>query len=71
MLAYKVDSTSPVFNSKKTRVDIAKSMLPLLVNEKRTRFANIYTGDESWFLFEYTQNTQWVLSKENIIEKVR
>ena len=56
---------------KKNRTDIAKSMLPLLVNEKRTHFANIYTGDESWFLFEYTQNTQWVISKENLIEKVR
>ena len=31
---------------KKNRLDIAKLMLQLLVNENRTHFANIYKGDE-------------------------
>lgn len=55
---------------KQNRVNLAKQILPILQNEKRTHYANIYTGDESWFLFEYTQNTQWVLSKENLVEKI-
>lgn len=31
----------------------------------------LFTRDESWFLFEYHQSLQWVLSKEDLIEKTR
>ena len=38
-------------------------------NKQRTHFQNIYTGEESWFLFEYSQQTQWILSKEDLLTK--
>lgn len=58
-------------DQKRNRVECAKSMLAILQNEKRTHFSNIITGDESWFLFEYCQSSQWVISKEDLIEKTR
>lgn len=58
-------------DQKQIRVECAKSMLTILRNEKRTHFSNVITGDESWFLFEYCQSSQWVLSKEDLIEKTR
>lgn len=56
---------------KKNRLDISKEMLQVLRNEQRTHFHNVITGDESWFLFEYVQGSQWVLSKEDLITKTR
>ena len=56
---------------RKNRVDIANQMLDILRKEQRTHFQNIYTGDESWFLFEYNQRSQWVLSKEDLLTKTR
>lgn len=40
-------------------------MLIILRNEKRTHFSNVITGDESWFLYEYCQSSQYVLSKDD------
>lgn len=56
---------------KKNRVELANQMLDVLRKEQRTHFQNIYTGDESWFLFEYCQQTQWVLSKEDLLTRTR
>lgn len=57
-------------SQKKQRVDMAKEMLIILENDQRQNFVNIITGDESWFMYVYTQNSQWVISKDDLIEKV-
>lgn len=57
-------------DQKKIRLQFSKPMLDILQQEKKTNFCNIITGDESWFIYEYTQNTQWVLSKEELLTKV-
>lgn len=55
---------------KNERVRISKEMLQILQKEQRAHFMNILTGDESWFLYEYTQSSQWVLSKDDLLNKV-
>jgi hypothetical protein len=36
-----------------------------------TKFCNILTGDESWFMLEYQHAVKWSLSHENISERVK
>lgn len=45
-------------------------MYEIVFRDMNKDFNNIITGDESWFLYEYTQSTQWVLSREDLIDKV-
>lgn len=54
---------------KQNKVILAKSMLEILHSEQRTHFCNIVTGDESWFLYQYTQSSQWVISKDELINR--
>ena len=49
---------------------MAKEMLQILNMEKRTHFMHVITGDESWFLYEYTQSSQWILSKDELLNRV-
>lgn len=55
---------------KNNRVTQAKSMLKILQSEQRTKFDNIITGDESWFLYQYTQSSQWVISKDELLNRI-
>lgn len=58
-------------HQKMKRVHIAQSMLSILSEDEKHGFKNIYTGDESWFLFEYSQSSQWVLSKDELLTRTR
>lgn len=53
---------------KKVRVDFAKQMLSILRMHLETNFHYILTGD--WFLFHYEPVTQWVISPEELYEKL-
>lgn len=61
---------SLTLEQKKIRVSFAKSMLSILEKHIGTRFHYIMTGDESWFLYHYEPQTQWVFSREDLEEKV-
>lgn len=57
-------------DQKRKRVVSAKAMLETLEQQQNFGFHDVITGDESWFLYDYTQGSQWVLSKENVLTRL-
>ena len=55
---------------KKSRFSMAKIMLKELQKLEHDQFKYIVTGDESWFLYFYDHDRQWVLDNEEISERV-
>jgi hypothetical protein len=45
--------------------------LRILKENKKTGFANIITGDESWFYFEHPHQSVWVLSRDEVPERIK
>jgi hypothetical protein len=46
---------------KAERVSLSKDFLRILKENQKTGFANVVTGDESWFYFEYPHQSVWAL----------
>jgi histone-lysine N-methyltransferase SETMAR len=49
---------------KAKRAEMARSMLNDLREHARTDFLSLFTGDESWMLYAYPYETQWILDGE-------
>jgi hypothetical protein len=45
--------------------------LRVLKENQKTGFANIITGDESWFYFEYPHQSVWDPSRDEVLEKIK
>lgn len=50
-------------------MELAKEIFIILENKQMQSFVNIITGDGSWFMCLYTQNSQQVISKDDLTEK--
>lgn len=55
---------------KKTRLSMAKIMLQKLQQLEHDQFQYIISGDESWFLYFYDHERQWVLDDDEICQRV-
>jgi transposase len=54
---------------KKERVKIATDMLKILKEDEENDFANIITGDESWFWYRYDHEAVWATAGEAAPER--
>ena len=50
-------------------MELAKEIFIILENKQMQSFVNIITGDGSWFMCLYTQNSQQVISKDDLTER--
>jgi hypothetical protein len=56
---------------KAERVSLSTDLLMLLKENQKTGFANIITSDESWFYFEYSHQSVWVPSRDEVPERIK
>jgi chemotaxis methyl-accepting protein methylase len=54
-----------------SRIQKCQELLPLLERTEANKFCNILTGNESWFMFNYEHAVKWILSREDVSERVR
>jgi hypothetical protein len=54
-----------------SRIQKCQEFFPLLERMWANKFRNIFTGNKSWFMFEYQGAVKWSLSREAISERVR
>jgi hypothetical protein len=52
-------------------VAICDELLPMLEAQEKKQFFDLVTADESWFLLEYKNETQWCVSRQEIAMNVR
>jgi hypothetical protein len=53
------------------RMKKCQDFLPLRERMEASNFANIVTGDESWFTLELQQSAKWSTSREDVPQRVR
>ena len=53
------------------RVELAQQLLELLERQRRVKFRDIVTGDESWFLQHYDHERIWSVSADEVPTRVR
>ena len=52
------------------RLNMSKELVQILEKSKENGFADIITGDESWFIYYYHYERKWVVDADNIPEIV-
>jgi hypothetical protein len=57
-------------SQKAERVSLSADLLKILLEDQETFFANVLTGDESWFYFEYPHESIWAPSRDDVPEKI-
>lgn len=66
-------------NLRQKRIEFSKLLLNEILIAKKNSFKFFVTGDESWFMYEYTPRTQWIkpgdkppnrISKSLLIQKI-
>jgi histone-lysine N-methyltransferase SETMAR len=56
---------------KDARVKIATQMLTILREDEKSDFCHILTGDETWLLYETSNDSMWVHEEETVETRVR
>jgi hypothetical protein len=56
---------------KAERVSLSADLVRVLKENQKTGFRNILTGDESWFYFEYPNQSVWVPSRDEVPERIK
>jgi hypothetical protein len=57
--------------SKAERVTFSSELFEILTSQGRNKFDHVITGDEFWFHFECPHAAVWVLSRDEISEKIK
>jgi hypothetical protein len=52
-------------------MSLSTDLLRILKEDQRNSFAQIITGDESWFYFDYIHQLVWVPSRDEIPERIK
>lgn len=58
-------------SQKKLRVQISKKMIQMLTMLKKDNFKYVFTGDETWCKYHFDHKRKWVLSSEDLDERIR
>jgi hypothetical protein len=56
---------------KSERIRIAQQMLQLLQQDEEYDFLHILTGDESWLLYEYSEQSMWAREKKFVPTRLK
>jgi hypothetical protein len=56
---------------KAERISLSTDLLRILKQSQKTGFANIITGDELWFYFEYPHQLVWAPSRDEVPERFK
>jgi hypothetical protein len=59
------------FAQKRNRVTFSRALLELLRREQENNFEHVVTGDESWFVLHYPNESIWVESRDEVPVRIK
>jgi hypothetical protein len=57
-------------NQQGERVTLSHELLGVLESDRQNHFRSIITGDESWFVRDYSHESIWVQSRDEVPERI-